>query len=111
MGNLGQHYYQWRYVETGGTPPTTTPVPAVQTVDALIHNFAFAPETLNVKVGTKVIWTNKDMDGHTVTSDKGAFSSPLIRFMQSYSFTFTQPGTYTYHCGPHPFMTGTVIVS
>jgi hypothetical protein len=25
MGNLGQHYYQWRYVESVGTPATTPP--------------------------------------------------------------------------------------
>jgi plastocyanin len=28
----------------------------------------------------------------------------------SWSYTFTTPGTYTYHCSPHPFMKGTVVV-
>ena len=48
---------------------------------------------------------------HTVTSDNNAWpSSPLLDLNKTFSFTFTKAGTYTYHCGPHPFMTGTIIV-
>ncbi|WP_089612118.1 plastocyanin/azurin family copper-binding protein [Dehalobacterium formicoaceticum] len=28
----------------------------------------------------------------------------------SYSYTFNETGTFEYHCSPHPFMTGKVIV-
>ena len=33
-----------------------------------------------------------------------------LPFESSYSVTFPNPGTYTYHCAIHPGMTGTVVV-
>lgn len=78
-----------------------------------IKNFAFAPAVLTVKVGTKVTWTNQDSDAHTVTSQKnsGPLSSPALSTGQSFSYTFTAPGTYSYLCTIHPFMTATVTVT
>jgi plastocyanin len=29
----------------------------------------------------------------------------------TFSFTFMQPGTYTYHCTVHPYMKGTIVVT
>jgi plastocyanin len=46
-----------------------------------------------------------------VTSDAGAFKSPVLQPGASFSFTFTKPGSYSYHCSIHPFMTGKVVVS
>ena len=51
---------------------------------------------------------------HTIVSDTGSpvtFSSDSISSGASYSFTFTQPGTYAYHCSIHPSMKGTIIVT
>ncbi len=76
-----------------------------------IRNFAFGPQVVAVKPGTTVRWTNQDTEAHTVTSDAGAFGSPVLQPGASYSFTFTKPGTYSYHCTIHPFMTGKVVVS
>lgn len=76
-----------------------------------IVNYSFYPQTLHVKVGTTVTWTNMDNVAHTVTSDTGLFNSSLLNHMQSFSYTFTTAGTYTYHCTPHPYMTGTIIVA
>ena len=56
---------------------------------------------------------NNDSPTHTIASDMGSpvsFSSDPLATGASYSFTFTQPGTYTYHCSIHPSMTGTIIV-
>ena len=88
--------------------PTTAPVSTGNSVT--IANFAFSPQTLMVKVGTKVTWTNKDKVTHTVTADKGAFSSGPLAPGNSFSFTFTQAGTYSYHCSIHPFMMATIVV-
>jgi plastocyanin len=62
-----------------------------------------------VKTGTKVTWTNMDSVTHTVTADQGAFNSPVPPG-NSFSFTFTKAGTYTYHCMIHPSMTATIVV-
>lgn len=93
---------------TASTSPTATTQGAV-----LISNFAFSPAKLSVKVGTKVTWTNNDAMGHTVTSDSGpaSFDSGTIGQNQTFSFTFAQVGTYTYHCAFHPYMTGSVEVT
>jgi plastocyanin len=68
---------------------------------------------LTVKTGTVVTWVNQDGVSHTITSDTGspvAFSSDSLSNGASYTFTFTLPGTYTYHCSIHPSMKGTIIV-
>lgn len=44
------------------------------------------------------------------TGSPAAFSSDSLSTGASYKFTFTQPGSYTYHCSIHPSMKGTVIV-
>jgi plastocyanin len=77
-----------------------------------IQNFAFAPASLTVTAGTTVTWTNRDTDAHTVTSQRsGPLKSAALGTGQTYSFTFTTPGTYAYLCTIHPFMTGTVRVT
>ena len=81
----------------------------------VITNYAFYPETLVVKRGTSVTWVNMDPVPHTVDSGThekhtGVFSSGLLGRMESYSFTFNEAGTYVFHCDPHPYMTGKVIV-
>jgi len=98
------------------TPPAT----AAPTTSAAggntvaIKNFAFDPSSLTVKSGTVVKWTNQDGAPHTIVSDTSSpatFSSDSLSSGASYSFTFTQPGTYTYHCSIHPSMKGTIIVT
>jgi amicyanin len=87
---------------------------AVATNEVEISNFAFSPQVIKVKVGTKVTWTNKDSVEHTVTSDDtssgGGMDSKLLAKNESYTVPFSKAGTFTYHCTPHPYMTGTVIV-
>ena len=74
-----------------------------------IDNFTFNPQTLTVKAGTAVIWTNQDDIPHTVAGPP-AFRSKALDTAQSYTFTFTTPGTYKYFCSLHPHMTGTIVV-
>jgi plastocyanin len=76
-----------------------------------ISNFAFQPDSLQIAAGTAVTWTNSDGTAHTVTSDDGTFDSGSLAPGASYTQMFTTPGTYTYHCQIHPFMTATIIVS
>ncbi|MER3601112.1 MAG: hypothetical protein C4339_00040 [Nitrososphaerota archaeon] len=72
----------------------------------------YIPSTIVVVLGVNntIIWTNDDIVVHTVTSDDGKFDSGLLNPGQSWNYTFTTPGTYPYHCIPHPFMRATVVV-
>jgi plastocyanin len=76
-----------------------------------IDNFTFGPQTLTVKAGTTVTWTNKDDIPHGIASSNNAFTkSKALDTDDSYSFTFTTPGTYQYFCYVHPHMVGTIVV-
>ena len=76
-----------------------------------IDNFTFTPQTLTVKAGTTVTWTNRDDIPHTVASASNAFAkSKALDTDDSYSFTFTTPGTYQYFCYIHPRMVGSIVV-
>ncbi len=76
-----------------------------------IDNFTFTPATLTVKAGTTVTWTNRDDIPHGIASSDNAFAkSKAMDTDQSYSFTFTTPGTYKYFCYVHPHMVGTIVV-
>lgn len=91
--------------ESSNTPAATSSV--------TIKDLAFSPANITVKVGTKVTWTNQDSVQHDVVSDSGSDSpsSELLSKGESYSFTFTKAGTFSYHCTPHPFMKGTITVT
>lgn len=80
-------------------------------MEVKIDNFSFSPATLTIAPGTTVKWTNRDDIPHTVVSDdKTAIKSKVMDTDDSFSFTFTKPGTYGYFCSIHPKMTGKVIV-
>jgi plastocyanin len=110
MGNVGRHYYLWRYGNAGPPPPTTTTPPASPT-GVMIHNFNFSPQSLTIAKGTTVTWTNMDSTQHTVTSDSNLFDSGFLNPGGTFQFTFNTPGTYTYHCNIHPSMTATITVT
>jgi plastocyanin len=75
-----------------------------------IDNFTFAPAALTVSLGTTVTWINHDDIPHTVVEKNKVFRSKALDTDDSYSFTFTQAGTYDYFCGLHPHMVGKIIV-
>lgn len=76
-----------------------------------IQNFAFSPKTLTVAVGTRVTWTNRDEEPHVITSAGAQFTgSKALDSGDTYTVTFSKPGTYAYYCSIHPMMVGTVIV-
>ena len=76
-----------------------------------IDNFTFGPQEVTVRAGTTVTWTNRDDIPHAIASSSNAFAkSKALDTDDSYSFTFTTPGTYKYFCYLHPHMVGTVVV-
>ena len=89
-------------------------------VRVVIHDHAFQPRVIHVKVGQEITWINTDQDPHTVTSggnnvDDGRWkSSPLIPDGQTFTLRLARPGKYPYFCKPHEFeesMHGIIIVS
>ena len=83
---------------------------AVTTAEVKIDKFSFGPQTLTVRVGTTVTWTNGDDIPHTSVSTDGVFKSKVLDTNEQFSYTFTKAGTYTYYCTIHPKMTGKVVV-
>jgi len=75
-----------------------------------IQNFAFVPDTVHIKAGSAVEWTNKDTAPHTATSLETLFDSGSLSTDQKFSFTFSTPGTYHYHCLIHSMMKTAVVV-
>ena len=80
-----------------------------QELSVNIDNFTFSPPELKVKVGDTVTWTNHDDIPHTVVS-AGKFRSKTMDTDNTFSFTFTAAGDYTYFCALHPHMTGMIKV-
>ncbi len=98
---------------SGGTATTTAAAKGGEsaTGDAVaIKDFTFQPDTLNVKTGTKVTFTNKDSFAHTVTARDDSFKSGNLDEGKTFEQTFDKAGTYDYFCSIHNSMTGKVVV-
>jgi plastocyanin len=76
----------------------------------VIRRFTFEPAEVRVSPGERITWINCDPDAHTSTADGGQWASPLLAATAVFTATFPSPGEFPYHCEPHPFMTGRVIV-
>ncbi|MDG6985228.1 MAG: cupredoxin domain-containing protein [Nitrososphaerota archaeon] len=87
--------------------------------------YGYSPVNITVVIGVNntVTWTNMDSSFHTVTSvsgDPASFDSGCLNGVgascpgtsagNSFTYTFTVPGTYVYHCSYHPWMRGEVTV-
>lgn len=79
-------------------------------VRAEASRYLFLPRVLEVEAGTTIEWTNTDRVVHTVSADDGTWDSGAIRPGARWSARFDRPGRYPFHCGPHPFMRGMVVV-
>ena len=75
----------------------------------------FMPKTLTIPVGTRVTWPNAGRRPHTSTSDTNVWDSGNVNPGGSFSFTFTQAGTFPYYCKIHGIpglgMVGTIVVT
>jgi plastocyanin len=80
--------------------------------EVVIQNFAFVPQSLTVTAGSQVTWISRDNGSHFVVSQNSAmpFKSKTLNTNDTFSVTFTTPGTYNYRCGIHSYMTGTIVV-
>jgi len=113
---------------SGGLKANTTPkyaAPAASapvqsgTVQIAYRNIAINPDTLRVKVGSTIKWTNFDSVEHNVTSQGGAggaggpykFASKLFGENGTFEIKVNKPGVIHYLCTIHPAsMNGTIEV-
>lgn len=79
-------------------------------VDVEIRDYSFNPGSVTIAVGDTVTWTNMDSAVHVING--GLFRSQALAQGESYSYTFTNAGTYNYICSVHPYQTtGQIVVT
>lgn len=80
----------------------------------------FSPQTIQVKKGQSITWTNTDKNPHQVASGPHPTHTNLPGFdgqealttNDSFTFTFEKTGTFTYHDHLNPLkFQGTVVVT
>lgn len=89
---------------------------AAATLTVQIKGFAFSPETVTVKVGDVIGWTNGDSVTHTATLDDGSCDTGRIAGGSAGQNTFVFGAdaagrSFTYHCAIHRSMKGTIAVT
>ena len=76
-----------------------------------MKDIKFAPDSVSVKAGDSVVWTNDDTVGHDVTGDNFKSGDPgAMQNGDTYANTFDKAGTFNYVCTVHPGMEGSVTV-
>ena len=89
-----------------GGGPTAPPGTSVTMAGA-----RFTPATILIHAGGTVRWFNDDAMPHTVTATDRAWDSGYLAPGGSFERRFDHPGSYSYVCVYHSWMTGTVVVS
>ena len=95
-------------------PPRAVPSPRVSVI-YIVENpvsWQYSPQHITVVLGwnNTVTWVSHSYSEDTVTSANNTFPSANLGPGQTFSFEFTQPGTYLYYCKYHLWMTGTIQV-
>ena len=75
-----------------------------------MKNLNFSPNTITIKAGDTVVWTNSDDRDHTVIAADNSFDSGNISNGKTYEHRFPNAGKFPYACSYHPRMKGTVVV-
>jgi plastocyanin len=83
---------------------------AIQPVNVDVADNQFNPGVATVAAGGTVTWKLSGEAAHTVTADDESFNSGIVKPGESFQFTFTKLGSFTYLCLIHPGMTGTINV-
>lgn len=86
-------------------------IPYNASIQSAEKNHYYNPGIITVPKGATVTWANKDMMGHELVFDTIDVGSGPFYPGAKWSHKFTAVGRYPYHCKPHPWMKGIVIVS
>ena len=84
----------------------------VVTIQNMMFNGVVDGEnSLVISAGETVLFRNSDEVRHTATADNGSWGTGTLDSGETFVRRFNEVGTYTYHCGYHSEMTGTIIVN
>jgi plastocyanin len=85
------------------SPSSSSPIQS-GVVPIAYRNIAINPDTLRVKVGSTIKWTNYDSVEHNVTSEGGVakFASKDFGEGGTYEVKVNKPGVIHYECTIHP---------
>lgn len=98
--------------DAGSGSGVCAPSTEAGTIQAAMTGRAFAPGTVQAKVGDVITWTNGDGVPHTATSrDDPTCTTENLGQGESGGLTFSAAGTYAFFCKIHTDMTGTIEVS
>jgi plastocyanin len=112
---LVMSYIQRSQPQSPAIVATTQPA-----AEVVIMADGFSPATISISKGQSVHWLNQDSSMHQVASDPYPTEDAIPDFKQtvalensqSYTYTFNQTGTFTYHDHLNPYtIKGTVIVN
>ena len=81
------------------------------TVEVSIAGRAFSPGRVQAKVGDVIAFTNADSVPHTATLDELDCTTESLGKDATGALTFTEAGTYAFHCRIHSDMTGQFEIS
>lgn len=94
-----------------GAGPSRVRVEIVEPDLTKALEWSFDPGVIEIRAGDTVVWHNTGSMQHTVTSDTpGLFDSGPLDPGKTWEWTFDSPGSFAYHCTPHPWMKGVVRV-
>lgn len=79
-------------------------------VDVSIKNLTFIPETVTIKAGQTVRWTNNDDRDYLLVARDQSFKSDNLRPKEKFEHKFTEVGKVEYSCALHPRLLGTIII-
>jgi len=98
--------------DAAAAPDTASAAGAADQITIDIASFAFDPQEVEVAAGTEVVWANADDFAHTAQAADDTFDTGEIDAgTSSDPVAFDEPGTYSYFCGIHNSMTGTITVT
>ncbi len=90
-------------------PGATGSGPGALAGEVRMVQLKYAPDSITISAGQTVTWANRDPLEHTVTFEGDSAAAPIAP-NSTFSRRFDTPGEYRYHCTPHPFMRGVVVV-
>ncbi len=118
LSSLSATNTQVTQTQQSNQPVVGKPAQPIKDATIKVTKAGFSPQTLTIKVGTRVIWVNQDAGTVSVNSavhpthlvypplNLGAFNSG-----SSVQLVFSKPGSYSYHNHYNPSQTGTIVVT